>query len=209
MDLKQLEETATERFTKHGLVGWSFRLANTKRRLGVCKHRSKRIEISEYYAAHNSDESVLDTLLHEIAHAIAGPQAGHGPAWKEVAIRLGATPRACDDSPDTVVEPGDWQTTCTACNRTHHRYKRPKSLSGYRCKCPARSTLVFAFKGDPSREPIAALPVQTVTAWQAKCVGCGFIHRRARRPKAGVWKCKCSHRSELTWAHTQVEPNAG
>jgi hypothetical protein len=83
MDLKKLGEAATEQFSKHGLVGWTFRLADTKRRLGVCKHRTKRIEISEYYAIHNSVDAVLDTLLHEIAHAIAGPKAGHGPLWKK------------------------------------------------------------------------------------------------------------------------------
>ena len=37
---------------------------------------------------------MTDTILHEIAHAIAGVEAGHGPAWKAVAQRLGATPRA-------------------------------------------------------------------------------------------------------------------
>jgi hypothetical protein len=93
-----------------------------------CKYRTKRIEIAEYYARNSSPESVLDTLLHEIAHAIAGPKAGHGPVWKAVAIRLGATPRACDNSPETVVKPGDWQATCPACKKVFHRYKRPKSL---------------------------------------------------------------------------------
>jgi len=209
MDLKKLEEAATEQFSKHGLAGWTFRLADTKRRLGVCKHRSKRIEISWYYATHNPEESVLDTLLHEIAHAIAGPLAGHGPVWKEVAVRIGATPRACDDSPDTIVQPGDWQTTCTACNRTHHRYKRPKSLSGYRCRCPARSSLVFAFKGDPAREPAVPMtPQQAETRWQAKCGGCGMIHGRTRRPKAGVWRCRCPQRGELKWAFVPAQQTA-
>ena len=130
MDLKILSETAAALFAKHGLVGWTFGLTASKRRLGVCKYRRKRIEISDYYAQHNPDAAVLDTLLHEIAHAIAGPEAGHSPLWQAVAVRIGATPRACDDSPDTVVEPGDWRTTCPECRRTHHRYKRPRSLSG-------------------------------------------------------------------------------
>ncbi len=143
---------------------------------------------------------MLDTLLHEIAHALAGPEAGHGPAWKAVAVRIGATPRACDDSPDTVVQPGDWQTTCPGCNKTHHRYKRPRSLTGYRCKCAARSPLVYAFAGDPARAPAVPATVQEVAAWwQATCAGCGTVHRRSRRPKAGVWRCRCPHRSELAW----------
>ena len=87
MDLKELEAIASTEMAKHGLHGWTFGLATTKRRLGVCKFQSKRIEIAEYYALNNPSESVLDTLLHEIAHALAGPRAGHGPAWKAIAIR--------------------------------------------------------------------------------------------------------------------------
>lgn len=89
MDLKELEASAGREMMEHGLHGWTFGLAATKRRLGVCKYRTKRIEISEYYALNSPPQTVLDTLLHEIAHAIAGPAARHGPVWKAVAIRLG------------------------------------------------------------------------------------------------------------------------
>src|SRR4051794_8526880 len=99
MDLTELAAIADRGMRKHGLHGWTFVLANTKRRLGVCKYRTKRIEVAEFHARNNPPSVVLDTLLHEIAHAIAGPAARHGPAWKAVAIRLGATPRACDNSP--------------------------------------------------------------------------------------------------------------
>jgi predicted metal-dependent hydrolase len=77
MDLKELEAVASRELLKHGLQGWTFGLADTKRRLGVCKYRTKRIEIAEYYALNSPPDSVLDTLLHEIAHAIAGPESGH------------------------------------------------------------------------------------------------------------------------------------
>jgi len=98
MDLKELETIAAQELKKNGLHGWTFGLADTGRRLGVCKYRTRRIEIAEYYARNSPPETVLDTLRHEIAHAIAGPAAKHGPAWKAVAIRLGATPRACETS---------------------------------------------------------------------------------------------------------------
>src|SRR5439155_12097262 len=128
-DLKELETIASAEMARHGLHGWTFAYANTKRRLGMCKYRKKRIEIAEYYALNSPPESVLDTLLHEIAHAIAGPAARHGPAWKAIASRLGATPRACDTSTATVMKPGDWQATCPSCKKNIHRYKRPRSLT--------------------------------------------------------------------------------
>jgi predicted SprT family Zn-dependent metalloprotease len=199
MDLHQLHALAAEHFAKHGLAGWSFALSNSKRRLGVCKYKPKRIEIARYYAEHNPEAAVLDTLLHEIAHALAGHGAGHGPEWRAIAERIGATPKACDTSPDTVIQPGDWQAVCPGCNRTHHRYKRPRVLSGYRCRCHGKSPLAFAFAGSADRAP-PALPVREVVArWIAPCAGCGTVHKRLKRPKAGRWLCRCGHKGELKW----------
>jgi predicted SprT family Zn-dependent metalloprotease len=199
MDSTELKAIASREMMKHGLHGWTFRLADAKRQLGVCKYRTKRIEIAEYYALNSPSETVLDTLLHEIAHAIAGPAARHGPHWKAVAIRIGARPRACDDSDETAMKPGDWQATCPACKKIIHRYKRPRSLSGYQCRCEARSPLVFEFMGDPALRPDVPMTAQQAANWEATCAGCETVHLRIRRPKAGVWRCKCFQRCELTW----------
>jgi predicted SprT family Zn-dependent metalloprotease len=199
MDLGRLETIAARELAKHGLHGWTFALAGTKRRLGVCKYKERRIEIAEYYARNSPEESVLDTLRHEIAHAIAGPAAKHGPRWKAVAVRLGATPRACETTHQAVVKPGDWQASCPACERTVHLYRRPRSLSGYRCRCEARSPLTFEYKGDPARRPVVPIPDREAAQWEARCAGCGTVHLRVRRPKTGVWRCRCPHRCELAW----------
>jgi len=184
---------------KHGLHGWKFGLSNTRRRLGACRYRAKRIEIAEYYARNSPEGSVLDTLLHEIAHDIAGPAAGHGPRWKAVAVRLGATPRSCETSLLAVVQPGDWQATCPACEKTVHLYRRPRSLTGYRCRCEARSPLTFEYVGDPARKPVMPPTAEVSANWEATCAGCGTVHRRVRRPKPGVWCCKCPNRCEIAW----------
>jgi predicted SprT family Zn-dependent metalloprotease len=201
MDLQELEIIARQELVRHGLQGWSFGFSNTKRRLGVCKYRTKRIEIAEYYALNSSRESVLDTLLHEIAHAIAGAAARHGPKWKAVAIRLGATPRACENSAEVAMQPGDWQAKCPACNRVIHRYKRPMSLTGYRCGCPAHPPLTFEFMGDPARQPFVPQTVEQSAKWEAQCAGCQTVHLRARKPKAGIWRCKCPQHCELIWRY--------
>ena len=201
MDLKELEAIASREMAKYALKGWTFAFSNARRRLGVCKYRSKRIEISEFYARNNPPESVLDTLLHEIAHALAGPAAGHGPKWKTIAARIGATPQACETSPDLTTMPGDWQATCPTCHRTFHMYRRPKRLDGYRCKCVGRSQLTFAYAGDPARRPPEPLPQAPQSRWEALCDVCKILHIRQRRPKAGTWRCKCSQQSILTWRY--------
>lgn len=199
MDLKELETIARTEMARYDLNGWTFGLAATKRRLGVCKYRTKRIEIAEFHAANNPPSIVLDTLLHEIAHALAGPAARHGPKWKAIAVRPGASPAACDDSPETAHSPGDWQATCSTCNRMFYRYRRPKMLSGYRCKCPTKSPLVFAWVGDPALKPEVPMTLEESARWEAHCAGCSTVHLRVKRPKAGRWRCKCRHGCELIW----------
>ena len=79
---------------EHGLTGWTLAFVEAKRRLGDCHFRNRVIRISRTHALEGSKEQIRDTVLHEIAHAIAGREAGHGPLWKVTARRIGATPRA-------------------------------------------------------------------------------------------------------------------
>ena len=78
----------------HGLEEWILRFGAAQRRLGACLEQPKIIEIARWHAAHDEPRQVTDTVLHEIAHALAGAHAGHGPVWKAVARRIGAAPRA-------------------------------------------------------------------------------------------------------------------
>ena len=78
----------------HGLTGWTLAFGEARKRLGDCHFRHHVIRISRTHALDGSEEQIRDTVLHEIAHAIAGHEAGHGPLWKATARRIGATPRA-------------------------------------------------------------------------------------------------------------------
>ena len=82
---------------EHGLTGWTLAFIEAKRRLGDCHFRHHVIRISRTHALEGSEEQIRGTVLHEIAHAIAGREAGHGPLWKVTARRIGATPRAMAD----------------------------------------------------------------------------------------------------------------
>lgn len=79
---------------EHGLEAWAFRFSAAERRLGECREREKVIRLSRRHAVNGDPREVTDTILHEIAHALAGAEARHGLAWKAVAKRLGATPKA-------------------------------------------------------------------------------------------------------------------
>ena len=79
---------------EHGLTNWTLAFVEARRRLGDCDFRNRVIRIGRAHALEGSDEQIRDTVLHEIAHALTGREAGHGPLWRETARRIGATPRA-------------------------------------------------------------------------------------------------------------------
>src|SRR5689334_13851065 len=83
---------ARELLAANGLNDWSFRFNRSKVNMGLCKYGPRTIELSVFFVERNSDEAIRDTLLHEVAHALAGRAAGHGPLWKAMCVRVGAKP---------------------------------------------------------------------------------------------------------------------
>lgn len=86
---------------QHSVSGqWRVTVASGMgRRLGTCNWTKKHIRLSDRLLSHSSHEQILDTVLHEVAHAIAHERHGlnikpHGAEWKHYAVLLGARPRA-------------------------------------------------------------------------------------------------------------------
>ena len=93
--LKNTSKQARSLMDSHGLQEWNLRFDESYRFLGKCNFRDQVILLSRGHVLDGKDEDIKDTILHEIAHALAGPKAKHGPEWKKVAILIGAKPRAC------------------------------------------------------------------------------------------------------------------
>ena len=87
---------------KWGLSHWKVSLnSRLTRALGRCVYSRNEIELQRRYVQENSVEIILDTIRHEIAHALAGYKAGHGPEWRMWARKVGANPEATVD-PKTI-----------------------------------------------------------------------------------------------------------
>ena len=108
MNIKKAERLARSLMGEHGLTDWTFKFDNAKKRFGQCSHNEKTISLSFYLVAMNDEDEVVETIKHEIAHALASPNAGHGFEWKATARSIGASPnRTYDDL--TVASPeGRW-----------------------------------------------------------------------------------------------------
>lgn len=81
---------------------YKFKFNKNITRAGVCKFATcdgqhGQIEISTIYMTHKDTtaQDIKNTVLHEIAHAMAGYDAGHGPKWKQIAQRIGCDANRC------------------------------------------------------------------------------------------------------------------
>lgn len=122
-----------EELIKHHLdPKWSFEFDNAKTRAGLCNYTVKKITVSRYLAARYDDDEIQQVLLHEVAHALAGSRAGHGPKWRVVAASLGYEGTRLHDGA-IAHELAPWVGVCPG-GHAHYRYRQPsRALACGRC----------------------------------------------------------------------------
>jgi predicted SprT family Zn-dependent metalloprotease len=145
---QQLRELARQLMEQHGLSDWEFGLNSNVRRAGVCHYphgcNRGRIELSAYFAERNSEAEIRDTLLHEIAHALVGPDQAHNAVWRAKCVEIGARPERCYG--ESVKMPrGPWRAICPSCQTEYDRHRAPRSARGWYCRpCgPGRGGLTW------------------------------------------------------------------
>lgn len=84
------------------------------------------IQLSKPLVQLNNENTVRDTIIHEIAHAIAGVEAGHGRLWKVTALRLGGSISRCTAS-DVVKVPSKRVLVCISCSHEVPVYRSRKT----------------------------------------------------------------------------------
>jgi hypothetical protein len=81
-------------FRKYGLKGWKLIVTGNlgEHTTGLCRPVKKEIYLDPY-KLDRPQSSVVDTILHEIAHAlgVAGRPNGHGPKWQNKAREFGVS----------------------------------------------------------------------------------------------------------------------
>ncbi len=110
-------------------------MSNTKNALGDCNYIMKRIRISRHHIAGSSVDLVVDTILHEIAHAIDFEnrgRSGHDAEWRRVAVSVGATPRATKVAYNIAKPTYKYDILCPECGKLGSRNR--KSSGRYYCR---------------------------------------------------------------------------
>src|SRR5579872_4171987 len=133
---------ARQLMDEHGLTDWTFRFDNARVRAGSCRYSTKTITLSRHYVALNNEDEVLDTVLHEIAHALAGKGTGHGPVWKRFCQLIGARPERCYDTAKVAMPEGRYRATCPGCRAKFNWHRRPQNVKRWCRRCgPERGLL--------------------------------------------------------------------
>ena len=142
-DLDVVRREAEALIRTHLDASWTFAFDNAKRRAGACDYTRQRITVSRYLAARYDDETNRQTLLHEVAHALAGPDAGHGPRWKRIAAGLGYRGGVTHRG-ETAVELAPWVGVCPS-GHTVYRHRKPTRLMSC-ARCARRFDERFAIR---------------------------------------------------------------
>lgn len=119
---------------RHGLSAWQFSFSNKKTIYGECFYDNQHIQLSRHYvmSVDVSEAMIDDVILHEIAHALAGHAAGHGPEWKAVARNIGCSAERC--SPVMVKTPGEFVITCPCKAVRIRRFRWSAKMSKSMCR---------------------------------------------------------------------------
>lgn len=147
MNTAAIFDLAREMMNEHGLEDWSLKWDRAINRAGQCNFTRRTISLSKPLAEVQSFEDTKDTILHEIAHALAGARAQHGPAWRRKASEIGARPERCFDS-DAARElkkaHSKYFTKCDNCGNEYSAMRRLSSFDKRYCvsaQCRVRNSL--------------------------------------------------------------------
>jgi predicted SprT family Zn-dependent metalloprotease len=135
MDTTRAASMTRSLMNQHGLGHWIFQWNQRKRSNGTCWHHTSTIELSKPSTAARSEDGVLNTIMHEIAHALVGPGHGHDAVWQRKAIELGCDGRTCSIVPDNERALGAYFCTCPDCGKQFQFYRRTPYLDRIHTTC--------------------------------------------------------------------------
>lgn len=149
MKSQEAEKLCRQLMAEHGLSHWHFKWIKSNNCFGQCDYLNRCIILSFPLVESNGVEQVRDTILHEIAHALAGLKAKHGPLWVMVAKRIGCDGKRCftwnDVNKPEALQPKDGYVGACECGpRTHYVKRDPSEYTfpSFCSKCHKRINFI-------------------------------------------------------------------
>ncbi len=177
LPLRDLARLARDLMNEHGLNDWRLSWDRAVRRAGQTRFQKRTLSLSGPLMRLFPPAESRNTILHEIAHALAGPTAGHGDTWKAVAVEIGARPERCYDSNVARIE-GDWRGVCpVGHSRSRHRAPKHLTVSCARCQphtFDSQFLITWYWRGIPVLKPGTSVELIGDHQWTGRR---GRIHR--------------------------------
>ena len=149
---------------QHGLTAWKLVWNRAKDTHGLCDYRTMTITLSEAMQ-HVSDQDYLDTVLHEIAHALVGPGHAHGYVWRRQCLAIGGNGQqyVSKAASAAVKATAPWEGRCPKCTHVTRQHRAPLRVKACRCGVRFRPEHVLVWHKDGRRVPLGQMPVRFVT----------------------------------------------
>lgn len=134
MTIPQAFELATLLKNMHPeLKDWSVRFNKRKKSFGLCDYDNKTIGLSEYYIPYCTNYSILNSIFHEIAHALL-PDHHHDDVWVAKCIELGGDGKRTGGGNDYIKNGREmlfqsiskYTLTCPKCGYKYFANRKPK-----------------------------------------------------------------------------------
>ena len=130
ISLAEIDKTANELLQKHNLDSWKFAFDLAENRGGCCYYDREMICISVTYCIKATQEQIMNTLLHEIAHALAGYRNGHNRKWQQIARSIGCNAQRCHTVEHA---PPKWVGKCNCSQITWKRQRLTQFARTAKC----------------------------------------------------------------------------
>lgn len=148
MDLQTAEALALSLMREHGLKRMKFKFDNSVQRAAVClrnrlsdmepvERRQGTISVSKIYTEQWDEKHFVETVLHEIAHALTPlDYASHGPEWRATALAIGSNGERCVTEEQMIEVPADHYKWIKFCPNGHYTLRLRKTQRVTSCgKC--------------------------------------------------------------------------
>ena len=89
MELHEAIKMTRNLMNAHNLRHWNLEARNFKAAFGKCSYRKQTISLSAILTPNCTEDSVRNTALHEIAHALVGYAHAHDHVWRRQFIAIG------------------------------------------------------------------------------------------------------------------------
>lgn len=167
MDLVLAEKMAVKLIKEH-LPEYKFEWNKRLSAFGVCSYRKKTIYLSVPLTEVSKEESVWNTIIHEIAHGLT-PGHSHDWVWRQKFISMGGDGKrcGCDDSfedkeaaQNILIKKTNSYLICDTCNNKTPKSRKPKRPQS--CgKCCSRFNEKYILRFVSNNEPQPNAPVFT------------------------------------------------